>query len=986
VGATFSAIVTNDVNNAGVDWTSSCTISSNCGTFTPAHTASGESTTFLAPNNLPWTLNPMVTITATSTASKTAPPLFPSPNQQPNANDPVSVPVIPVVDVHFVPFAPSQLPLGGNAVSLIAVAANDTANAGVDWSVCSDASTCGQFLVNPAIPATLTAPAVSAVYSPTLHAASGQAVSYLPPIQAPTGGTVTITVASTATPSASALQAITITNNGNFTGVALKGTVSAGNLPVSGASVQLYQAGNTGYGSAAAPLTLSNGANSVSTGNDGSFTIPAGYTCTFAASSGSSQFGLLYLVATGGTPSGQKSPNGQLGLMTALGPCGNLNSSVSLVVNEVTTVATAWALAPFTGTGGGNFQDYENIGSSSANYNNGLANAFAAVNNLVDITAAGQAQALYTTPAGGGFTPPGGSSEVYNGVVPQAEINTLADAIDTCAATTGGVPGDGSACDAFFQASNVKPVGGIATPSNSPATILQAVLEVAKYPAKIGINVGNVTGAVTGTPLYCLGYDLVESGWNQPFAPSLLPPPPQTPPPTPIVCDTTGAPTDWTIALSFAGGGLEGVKRARPGSGAMEIDASGNLWITNQSISSVTELTNLGAFLSPYSTYAAGSTTKITPGGFKGAGVNRPQQIAIDPYGNAWVLNGDSSLSEGTPSCLTPTLLNPFCGASSFPYAGGSGNAAVGLAIDGTGNVWVADNDNSGAGGDVAEYAGFYSCQNGSACAASGKQVANGTLIGDYTDLTVAGDSLDTQPANPQTIAIDGKQDVWVLDQGNYAAVVLSGNNGSLELADHGNQTAPNSGLPPSYVLTSQQWGNTMAIDSAGNIFIPDNDPSDYNDIYELFTCEAGANSGNCGFAQRPISVSSVNTAGVDAPVTIDGSNGLWFLANANSSTSTPASVVELSSTGTFLNPNTPLANGGGKLGSPSFGYVDPASPGGAPISFPPTSNTPTSIAVDSSGNLWLLFSGSTAPVVEFIGVATPVVTPLSLGKPGTKP
>jgi hypothetical protein len=948
---------------------------------------SGASTTFLAPYNLPWSLNPIVTITATSTASKTAPPLFPSPFLQPGAGvqDPVSVAVTPVTYVHFVPFAPSQLPLGGNAVSLIAVAANDTTNAGVDWSACSDATTCGQFLVSPAVPQTLTSPAVSAVYSPKLHAASGQAVSYLPPnpSQAPSGGlTVTITAASTAAPSASASQAIAITNSGNFTGVALTGKVLAGTMPVSGTTVQLYQAGNTGYGSAAAPLTFSNGANSVTTASDGSFTIPAGYTCTFLTSSGSSQFGLLYLVATGGTPSGRKSPNGQLGLMTALGPCGNLNSSVSLVVNAVTTVATAWALAPFTGTGGGSFQNYEYIGSSSSNYNggpilisgenyaNGLANAFATVNNLVDITAG---QALYTTPAGGGYTPPGGSTEVYDGVVPQAEINTLADAIDTCAATTGGVPGDGSACDAFFQASDVNPVGGIGTSSNSPSTILQAVLEVARYPSKMGINIGNVADAITGTPLYSLVANEVASGQTPPF-PTIL----------------SAPPTDWSIALSFSGGGLEGARRAGPT--AMAVDATGNLWIANRSISSVTELSNLGIALSPYATGA----TLAAAGGFKGDGLSLPRQIAVDPYGNAWVLNGDSSMSEGMASCLSATSLNPFCGSGSFPYEGGSGNTAVGLAIDGTGNLWVADNDNFGAGGDVAEYAGFYSCKDGSACAAGGTQVASGGLIGDYTNLT---DGTDIAAlASPQTIAIDGKQDVWVLDNGNYTAVVLSGKNGSLELVDHGNQSPPNSGLPPSYVLSSQQWGGTMAINSGGNIFIPSFDPTDYNDIYELYNCEAGANSGNCGFAPQPIGLSSVSSAGLATPIAIDGSNGLWLVSNANPGYSMPASVVELSVSGTFLNANVPL--------NPGFGYVASTfaastMAAGSTVTYAaatPWKPMPTSISGDASGNLWVLSSsaetastGQTGqaafgPVWEFVGVATPVVTPLSLGKPGTKP
>jgi hypothetical protein len=66
--ASIAATVTNDPANNGVDW--SCTPMGTCGTFTPAHTASGATTVYMAPN----TPGP-VTITAASTTepSQTAP-------------------------------------------------------------------------------------------------------------------------------------------------------------------------------------------------------------------------------------------------------------------------------------------------------------------------------------------------------------------------------------------------------------------------------------------------------------------------------------------------------------------------------------------------------------------------------------------------------------------------------------------------------------------------------------------------------------------------------------------------------------------------------------------------------------------------------------------------------------------------------------------------------------------------------------------------
>jgi hypothetical protein len=52
----------------------------------------------------------------------------------------------------------------------------------------------------------------------------------------------------------------------------------------------------------------------------------------------------------------------------------------------------------------------------------------------------------------------------------------------------------------------------------------------------------------------------------------------------------------------------------------------------------------------------------------------------------------------------------------------------------------------------------------------------------------------------------------------------------------------------------------------------------------------------------------------------------------------------------------------------------------------------PISAAIDGSGNLWVLnadTNGSASPgnvLVEFVGIAAPVVTPISMGQPGVRP
>jgi sugar lactone lactonase YvrE len=939
--ASFSATVSNDIAPGGLVWSATCTVTANCGTFTTVgQTPNGSSTTytvsFVAAATAPWAQNPVVNITATSVASQSVPPV-----QSATA----AVSVTPVPYLSFVPFAPSALPLSNPAapatISLIAVTVNDTTNQGVDWSVCSQPTTCGQFLVAPAVPATLSSSAVSAVYASTLHAASGQAVNYLPPSTAPTSGSVTIAAASTANPSISLSQSIAITSA--ITGTALQGVVRAGTLPVSGASVQLYQAGNSGDGSAAFPLVISGQSNAVTTDANGNFAIPAGYTCTSPNS-------LLYLVATGGNP-GSLGPNAQLGLMTALGQCAGVNSSASVVINEVTTVATVWALAPFTGA------DFTQIGSSNANYSVGLANAFATVNNIVNITTG---QALNFTPAGGSFLPPGPAGitqQVQNGVVPQAEINTLADATDTCAASAGGAPGDGSACDNFFFAADVNPVGGTASRSNEPTSILAALLQVAQYP--------NRTNIAAPSQLF----NLVPAT-GAPFTPTL-----------------TAQPSDWTISLSFTGGGLEGLKRAATDSSSLAIDGLGNLWIANPNTSSVSELTNLGVALSPYATgYLAGGG-----GGFTGGGLTSPHQLAIDPNNNPWILNQGNSLTElnpnGAPLNCTTAPTSAYCGGSTLspPFSGGGNpnNIAEGLAIDQSGNVWVAE---SGTPGDVAEYAGF----NGVTVA--GKQVTNGNPLSPantgYTNLTSATDPLDANPANPSgAIAVDPSGDIWLLDQANYAAIELN-SQGALASSgvDHGyTQIDPNSGKPSEPVLSSSSFGATLAIDKSGDLFIPDNIAG--TQMYELYSATSTAcnlsNGQSCADFGKSITYGVVQPS-IGTVIAQDGAGNFWVWWSNLGDTSGPAALTEFSPSGTPLNlSTTPTYEA--LYGGP-VGFVNPYNAYGLQTPFSTVS--PQSLAVDASGNIWLLFNSPGVPtsVTEYVGVATPAVTPLSLGKMGKTP
>jgi hypothetical protein len=379
---------------------------------------------------------------------------------------------------------------------------------------------------------------------------------------------------------------------GTVQGAAVHGNVHGGQQPIVGAILQLYAAGSSGYGSAATPLISS----VVKTDSSGNFSIGGDFTCT----SGSQ---LIYLTATQGDAGAGNNPN--LALMVALGPCSDLGSIPFVWLNEVTTVASVWALSPFM-TG------FANVGAPMSNVT-GLTNAFADTNTLVDITK--------------GSSP--GAALPAGTFVPSSEIYTLSNILASCVNSAGGAAGTPTTnCGKLF--SSVNPGTGAA-----PSDTIAAAMDIAQHP---GFNVGALytlpgpDGAAFPSGLtlqpndFTIAVNFTSGGISAPAA---------------LAADASG--NVWVAngtgaavtELSHSGTPVPGSPFAASlsGASAIAIDASGGPWITNKTGNSVSRLTSSGSVVagSPYNT-----------AGFFVA----PTGIAFDLMGNAWISNsGDNSLS-----------------------------------------------------------------------------------------------------------------------------------------------------------------------------------------------------------------------------------------------------------------------------------------------------------------------------------------------------
>jgi len=405
---------------------------------------------------------------------------------------------------------------------------------------------------------------------------------------------------------------------------AVSGSVYGGQQPVFGATIQLYAVATTSKGSASPLISAT-----VTTAQDGTFTITGDYSCTGNP--------LVYIVATGGNPGG--GTNTALSLMAALGPCNNLTQSTFISINELTTVASVYALAPF-------MSGYKNVGAASTNAA-GIANAFQTVNSLVN-TATGTAPGLGLP---------------SNGTVPTTELFTLADILSSCVNSTGG-------CSSLFTAAT--PSGG-----STPSDTIGAALNIATHP---GNNVATLFNLTAANPPFPPTLTIAPNDWT--LAVKYSDPSLNSPYGLAIdaagnvwvtnesgasVTKLSGIGTVLSGATGFTGGGLLGPK-------GIAIDRSGNAWIANAGGSSVVKLSPAGSVLSG-------------AGGFTGGGIDAPVALALDSQTNVWVAN----FSGNSVTVLTSTG-SPF--AASPLTDSGVIAAPNGIAVDKSGYGWVS---NSGA-------------------------------------------------------------------------------------------------------------------------------------------------------------------------------------------------------------------------------------------------------------------------------------------------
>jgi sugar lactone lactonase YvrE len=283
-------------------------------------------------------------------------------------------------------------------------------------------------------------------------------------------------------------------------------------------------------------------------------------------------------------------------------------------------------------------------------------------------------------------------------------------------------------------------------------------------------------------------------------------------------------------------------------------DAAGNIYVADYNNHRIRKITPLGVV----TTFAGSGTAAYTNGTGTGASFNSPSGVAVDASGNVYVAD---KLNHRIRQITSGGVVTTLAGSGTAGFANGTGAAAqfsspTGVAVDASGNVTVADQGNQRI-----------------------RQITPGgvvtTLAGSGTAGFANGTGTAAQFNYPFGVAVDASGNVFVGDQNNHRIRQITSAGVVTTLAGTGTAGY----LEGAGVSAQFNYPYGVAVDPSGNVYVADY----YNYRIRLIT-PAGMVSTLAGKGTPSFSDGAASNAQFNNPisVTIDASGNIYVVDQTN--------------------------------------------------------------------------------------------------------